>query len=271
MRNIGSGQYNLLLIDSNVISEIVHNGSVESSSFFNYSLKNDTIVCFSFYNVLEIRNGHHERWESFLDIFSKFPCAILKPFWQIILDELELYENESDELYPIFNHFSLLGKNSSYHFRTWVEKILELAEESLIYEQDIFLRAINYFNNRRDLSEQRVKKEFAKRMKIEKLSPTLLKKSELHTLYNDESLPSLQVMFQSFYHGYVYLKRDLLISDFNDIAIASCAPYIDALITEKYQSQLLIEILRKIKLSEIKSFKISSFFEGKEFPKISEK
>ena len=36
---------------------------------------------------------------------------------------------------------------------------------------------MDYFNSRRDLSKQRVKKEFAKRMQIEKLDPMLTKKS----------------------------------------------------------------------------------------------
>ncbi|WP_167630699.1 hypothetical protein, partial [Listeria valentina] len=225
MKTIGSEQYNLLLIDSNVISEIVYNGNIESSSFFNYSLENNAIICFSFYNVLEVRNGYQDRWERFLDIFSKFPCAILKPFWQILLDELEFYDSESGELYPIFNHFSLLENNSIYHFKTWIEEVLELGEESLKYEQEIFLKTVNYFNNRRGLSEQRVKKEFAKRMKIDKLSPILLKKSELGMLYDDEKLPSIHIMFQSFYHRYVHLNRETLISDINDIAINSSVPY----------------------------------------------
>ncbi|ECP1911570.1 hypothetical protein FYN87_04385 [Listeria monocytogenes] len=266
--NSGSAKYNLLLIDSNVISEIVHNGKVNSADFFKYAIENKTIVCFSFYNVMEIRNGHYERWGKFLDIFSKYPCAILKPFWQIIIEEIELYNNDSDELYPIFNHFSLLGRDSSYHFKTWIEEVLDLSKDSLKYEQDIFVKTMNYFNRRRDLSEKRVKKEFAKQMKIEKLDPVLAKKSVLDKLYNDDKLPSLRIMFASFYHRYTHLKRDLLISDINDIAINSCTPYMDAIITEKYQSQVLMEILRKMKLSNIKSFKVSAFFADKEFPKI---
>lgn len=272
MRTIGNGtnsKYNLLLIDSNVISEIVHNGNINSSAFFNYAIENKTVVCFSFYNVFEIRNGYHERWEKFLNIFSQYPCTILKPFWQIILDEIKLDGSESDEVYPIFNHFSLLGKDSSYHFKTWIEEVLDLAKDSLKYEQDIFVKTMNYFNNRRDLSEHRVKKEFAKRMKIEKLDPILAKKSLTNQLYDSVKFPSICVMFESFYHRYVHLKRDIKISDINDIAINSCIPYIDAIITEKYQSQVLKEILYKMKLSEIKSFKVSSFFEGKNFPVIS--
>ncbi|MBM6614583.1 hypothetical protein JTF06_06740 [Desemzia sp. RIT804] len=128
---------------------------------------------------------------------------------------------------------------------------------------------MNYFNNRRNLSEHRVKKEFAKRMQIEKLAPILAKKSVTNQLYNDVKFPSICVMFQSFYHRYVHLKRDIKISDINDIVTNSCTPYIAAIITEKYQSQVLIEILHKMKLSEIKSFKVSSFFEGKNFPVIS--
>ncbi|OOG26502.1 hypothetical protein BZK37_06725 [Enterococcus casseliflavus] len=64
------------------------------------------------------------------------------------------------------------------------------------------------------------------------------------------------------------MKRELKISDINDIVISACAPYIDAIITEKYQSQVLLETLRKMKLSKIKTFKVSSFFIGKDFPTI---
>lgn len=127
---------------------------------------------------------------------------------------------------------------------------------------------MDYFNSRRDLSEQRVKKEFAKRMQIEKLDPMLTKKSATNRLFEDMKLPSINVLFHSFYHRYTYLKRELKISDINDIAISACAPYIDAIITEKYQSQVLLETLRKMKLSKIKTFKVSSFFIGKDFPAI---
>ncbi|WP_195971631.1 hypothetical protein [Enterococcus gallinarum] len=272
MRTIGNRRYNLLFIDSNVISEIVHNGNINSSDFFNYSLENNAIVCFSFYNILEIRNGYKERWEKFLEFFSMFPCAVIKPYWQIILDEVDSYDKESGELYhelyPIFNHFSALGKNSTYHFKKWIDEVLDLAKDSLKYEQTIFMKTMNYFNSRRDLSEERVKKEFAKRMQIEKLDPMLMKKSTSNRLFENMKLPSINVLFYSFFHRYAYLKRELKISDINDIAISACTPYIDAIITEKYQSQVLLEILHKMKLSEIKIFKVSSFFIGKDFPAI---
>lgn len=120
-----------------------------------------------------------------------FPCAVLKPYWQIIVDEVDSYDKESDELYPIFNHFSALGKDSTYHFKKWIDEVLDLAKDSLKYEQTIFMKTMNYFNSRRDLSEQRVKKEFAKRMQIEKLDPVLTKKNEANRLFEDMKLPSI--------------------------------------------------------------------------------
>ena len=269
MRKIGSKEYNLLLIDSNVISEIVYNGNIVSSDFFNYALENNTVVCFSFYNVLELKNGYTERWEKFLDIFSKSPCAIAKPFWQIILEELEIYDNRVKDIYPLFNHFSLLGKGPSYNFKIWISEVLDLARDSLQYEQDVFLKTLDYFNGRRDLPEYRVKNEFAKKMKIEKLHPFLAKKSLAQEIFSDSNFPSIEIMFKAFYHRYVNLKRELLISDMNDIAISACIPYVDVFITEKYQTQLINEMLRRMETASVKCFKVSMFFKGRAFPSIS--
>lgn len=124
MIKIGNNDYNLFFIDSNVISELVFNGNIDQQTFFSYILNNQEIICFSIQNVLGIKNGYKERWESFVDIFSKFPCAITKPYGIIISEEVEIIKNIRKEIYPLFNHFSYLGKNSSYHFQDWIEKII---------------------------------------------------------------------------------------------------------------------------------------------------
>ena len=126
-------------------------------------IENQGVICFTFYNVLEIKNGYEERWDNFLEIFSLCPCAILKPFWSITFDEIEMFNNKTSNIYPIFTHFSILGKDDSYHFKKWIEEVLELAKSSLMYEQNLFRNTIEYFNSRRELSEIRVRKEFYKK------------------------------------------------------------------------------------------------------------
>ena len=81
-------------------------------------------------------------------------------------------------------------------------------------------------------------------------------------LHKSNDFQSIKIMYQSFFHRYKNWGRDLRISDINDIAINAVVPYIDITIPEKYQSQ----VLKEMKLQDIKSFRISDFFTGKVYP-----
>ncbi|MGF2054038.1 hypothetical protein [Vagococcus fluvialis] len=262
MVKINENEYKLVLIDSNVISEIIYNGNIDSPTFFNYIIENQAVICFTFYNVLEIKNGYNERWDKFVKIFSMYPCVILKPFWSITFDEIDMFKNKKTGIYPIFNHFSMLGKDDSYNFKKWIDEVLLLAEGSLAYEQNLFQDTIDYFNSRRELSEIRIRQEFYKKMKIDRLDSILKREITAERLHKSNDFQSIKIMYQSFFHRYKNLKRDLRISDMNDIAINAVVPYIDIIITEKYQSQ----VLKEMKLENSKSFRISDFFDGKEYP-----
>lgn len=97
-------------------------------------------------------------------------------------------------------------------------------------------------------------------MRIVNYDKLIYERNKKAPLYTDSDLPSVQMMLSSFYHRYSELKRNLSISDINDIVISSCAPYMDKIITEKYQAHIFNETLRKMNKKNIQCFKISKFF-----------
>lgn len=260
MHEINGNKYRLFILDTNFISELLLDQTVDAKKFLNYSLENKLILCFSFYNVMEIKKGYTERWKKFLDVFSMMPCVILRPYWMIIEEESTGNAN------PIFNHFSMLGKDSSYHFEAWINEVLEKTGEYLDLEQKHFENVMEFFNENKTLKNSDLEEKFISMLYIHKFYSYFNKNNNNLKSLIGTNMTSAQLMFKLFQKRYIGLNRDFLISDFNDIAIASAVPYVDGIITENFQAEMLKQILASMNLN-INIFRLKHF-KSQPFPKL---
>jgi hypothetical protein len=59
--------------------------------------------------------------------------------------------------------------------------------------------------------------------------------------------PGLQVMLYSQYYRLFYKSWNARESDVTDIMISSCCPYVDSVVTEKFQASVLAKIKKKVR------------------------
>ncbi len=86
------------------------------------------------------------------------------------------------------------------------------------------------------------------------VSTTLNKKEDI----DFNKFPALKVVLYSIYYRLYNPSWDKSLSDVNDILIMTAAPYVDVIITEKYQADIFDKISRLInKLSNVEIHKLS--------------
>ena len=73
---IGSNEYKLILLDTNIIRELLNFPSNTRKGFFHKAFLSETkyASCFSIYNVIELM-PYNDIFEKFVDIFSEIPCV----------------------------------------------------------------------------------------------------------------------------------------------------------------------------------------------------
>lgn len=78
---IGANNYNLILLDTNAIREIVTNTNMAGNGFLErfFSHSSDAYApCFSIYNAIELM-PYQDIFEKFLEFFSTIPCLMIFP------------------------------------------------------------------------------------------------------------------------------------------------------------------------------------------------
>jgi hypothetical protein len=89
---LNGNEYKLLLVDTNVLIEVSKKSSREFQNLIVWTTSEKFIICFSIFSLLEIRKSP-KRYRQFLELFSDFPCAILKSHEQLLTDEVSVYPN----------------------------------------------------------------------------------------------------------------------------------------------------------------------------------
>ncbi len=240
-------EYKLLLVDTNILSEVTKNRSNELNKFIQLIKAYNFAPCFSFQSVLEIKNsskgGNVDLYSNFLMLFSQIPCIMLYPYREITNQEIQkaLY-GDSIDIAKTMNAFSICGKDESYDFEKWVSKILNDLSPIIILEENEIVEAANEFQF------QRIK---AQKNHTRVLFPSFLKEffnaffyreapSLINNRHNVEDYPAIAMMGITKYDRIYNIKnRSVGVNDVNDIFISAYIPYMDAVIMENHQIDLL--------------------------------
>jgi hypothetical protein len=244
---IGSDEYNLILLDTNIIREILSFPTNTGKGFFLKAFLSETkyVPCFSIFNVIELM-PYNDIFEKFVALFSEIPCLMLFTAKQFIEAEYNAFINgECLQINnKLANAFTPVIDNESYNFRKFI---------NLIKKESTLMPAIqNEISNLPSIA-----KEWEKgRVNISKLNERLNEKdymkNEERTLLKDitnwgikpkveinfEKLPALRIMSYSQFMRVHLTQKEIKPNDVMDVLISSAIPYVDAVLTENYQADI---------------------------------
>ena len=111
--------YQLVLLDTNALSDIVKNKKNEGLEFVTKFNACCYAPCFTIYSLIEIRRNE-EAYKSFLKFFSVYPILMLKSHSVILEDEMAAYDTDKN-VSALLKDFSPYGKNQSYDLRHFID------------------------------------------------------------------------------------------------------------------------------------------------------
>jgi hypothetical protein len=250
--------YNLCLLDTNALSEIIKHPKVEGRGFVERFAPNSFAPCFTVYNLIELRRKKFI-FKAFVDFFSKYPCFLLKPYQMILNDEKKSCGNLST-VSPLMNAFSQLGPDSSYDFNNFVDKLF-LGEKMNRLEQNwrneesttlqVWLSRKRNFSPKRSVPNAVDADSYVKEAGLQCLiaSDPHWTRTQINNgrIPNINEFPSLKVMLYSQYYRLYDPDWVPKPQEVTDVMIMSAAPYMDVVITEAFQAEILKKVKNKVK------------------------
>jgi len=252
MINLNGTEYKLLLVDTNIISEVIKNEHQEFRTLMEWYTSQRIVICFSFFTILEIRKTP-ALYKQFLKLFSVIPCVFLKSHEQLLQDEVSCYPDYSN-INPVLLGFpSPLAK----------AKLHEVLEQA--FKDSQIIAREEYWNSSRESIVEGIKgliknfppkgdkytkkeiREFVRLAGLQQIGlrqPEFFKASENSRRVIDvNSFPSIKITSLVVFYKFYVDSRKPLISDAFDILIFSSIPYVDLVISEKH----LVSLIKKIK------------------------
>jgi hypothetical protein len=246
--------YQLVLLDTNALSDIAKNKKKEGLRFVTEFDAGGYAPCFTSYSLIEIRRNE-EAYKSFLKLFSVYPIFILKPHSVILEDEKAAYDTDKnvsallysfspshDLLHFIDIHFSKpenleLEKNWKEDERRIMESWLELKKNFKATSDDA---------NKED-AEKYVNKFLFEKL-CQRFPAFVRQELDKKIIPDSDKFPSLQAILYSQYYRIFDKNRNCTPSDVTDVRIMAASPYVDVIITENYQAELFKKFKAKVPL-----------------------
>lgn len=247
-------EYNLCLIDTNIISEISKNKLGERNKFFKHFLENSWAICITSGSLFEIRKSS-QVYKQFLEVFSIFPFFVLKPFINLFEEEKKVYETK-EKLSPIQLSISFANKNPKLQLKGFMQElfsrneVIESEKMRRIDETQVLNNWLSRKKNFNPESEPANSKD-ADRYVKEALIQTIIKldidlgsnfiseKIEKKEEIEFEKFQSVMIMLYSQYYRLYDSGWKSAPQEVTDIEIMAAVPYMDVVITENFQAEIL--------------------------------
>lgn len=247
-----SGQtYDLTLLDTNALSEIVKRPEQERLGFLKFLGSRSIAPCFTPYNLAELYQAP-EVLERFLDLFSEIPVFMTYP-WEMVLDrEMQLLDG-GEPVNPLLNAFTPNGPDPSYDLRGTVESALDDPEtRRAIAAGDYHAAAMHILGS---WLEQKDNFEPTRPVPNADDARRYVEEAGFHTLCglrpewvqsklddgvvpSAHDLPSLATMLYSQYWRFWDPSWEPAAGEVRDIQIMAVAPHMDVVVTEKRQAEI---------------------------------
>lgn len=250
------GTYKLCLLDTNALSEIVKYPTVEGRGYIELYPPTDYIPCFTVYNLVELRRNT-EIFQKFIKFFSIYPSFITKPF-QIVLDEEIKSEGRASVNNILSYAFTSFGSNAS-NFQSFIEDLFSTPEMEALEKEwrtrdqniiDTWLSNKANFIPTNSVPNTRDADRFVNEATVStlcQLHPTVVQRGiETNTIPQSLRFPSMQIMLYSQYFRIFDPTWKANDQEATDVCITACAPYVDAIVTEKFQAEIYKKVQRKV-------------------------
>jgi hypothetical protein len=256
---LNGNPYRLCLLDTNAISEMVKNPKREFANFQNWALREKPtyISAISPFSILELRQ-RRDVYNKFLEIFSIWPCAIVKGDSQLIEEELSQYPDPSPIIPIAFNCVGILQSPEQR-----LDKVLDLVFNPInnqIFEQkwiegrqksvDDIASFVKYYPPENGKYTSLEIRTFLFATVVQhiyfKNRPFLEKLQKENNGIEIDAFPSIKMMLYTLFYKFYVDKRKYEPGDALDIIISSSTPYMDAIVTERHQA----EVIKKIKTQD---------------------
>ncbi len=252
MLEINGTKYQIILLDTNIVSETLKYKNTIGNRVIDFIYK-QSIPCFSPVTLKELKSVP-KTYNAFFDIFNILPSILIKDYHQLAEEELRVYKG-SNKVNPFI---ATIFKNPFEKININIRKICNsffTPEFMTQFENDkksILTSILNLKPNYPSNGKAYTKKE------IDFFIFAVV--TQLITLYNYKfaraivdsgnfinlkKFPSIQTIAAfAFYKFYISNRRPRL-SDIPDLMISSAYPYVDVVITEKNQAELLRQIKKR--------------------------
>lgn len=260
-------EYQLLLLDTNVLSNIVKNKNHEFENLIQRFLCNNYVLCFSFQSIIEIRKsslgGREELYKSFIELFSNVPCLMVYPYRQITNQEIEnfILRKSSIDFNKALNAFSPLGKDDSYIFDKWVDRVIgELESTIKIEEKEIIDTASTWNLEKTSLKRRHQLMLYPQFEKLFFRNFFATEKPEINSMiYSPNDFPAVKAMCITKYDRMFKMNKAINVNDVYDVIISAAIPYMDAVIMEKHQIDVLRQNQSKLsQLGKVKRYTLAN-------------
>jgi hypothetical protein len=252
-------KYKLALLDTNIIQKLVSDPSfarkLQERFFVQQPL---SIFCLSFDNVIELRNKRRtdnariDIYECFVTYFSKIPCMLFFPYRCLFQEELSVaIQNTTLQISKnIANVFIPDETKIEYNLKKWLEyaflanncQLVTIIQEEV---KEMPNTASCWMKQR---SQQPLNaSKFGELLKTQEESIVLsfLSCCGINTDGVDfKRFPAARTMLFSQSQRVHFTKKHLVSNDVMDVFISAYAPYVDVVITEKYQADVYMKAKR---------------------------
>lgn len=267
---LGKNDYKLILLDTNALREIVTNANMCGKGFLEKFFMGYHLYapCFSIYNAVELM-PYQDIFNKFLDFFSFIPCLMFFPAKSIILEEYKYYQHNQplQITNQIANAFSPVIDNDSYNCRKFFVKLIHNKELIRTIENEILglsETALTWQRQRENAAQLLTQMGYPLNMIDEKYykfneNETIEKDLKNWDIKSEKAIdisrfPSLRIMAYSQFNRVYLTKKEIKPNDVMDITINCVVPYVDAVITESFQANVLNKA--KSFIPQIKSLEV---------------
>lgn len=250
---LGEREVPLCLLDTNAVSEMVNHPEGAGRNFLSWAMQSlQHVPCFSPFTLLELRQSPSV-FKRFIEMFRVLPCVLLKGYDQLFEEEIETYPDPRG-IDPCALAFTPLGGlgNHLENLPALLDspEIIELERHWNEGRQEILDGMISLVPNYPPDGNSYSRSEILGFIEIAGFSQIGLRHRQFaeavlaqERAVNMDAFPSLKASLYTVFHKfYVDKNRKGSRSDAFDILISAGAPYVEAIVTERHQA----DVLRKV-------------------------
>lgn len=246
-------EYRLCLLDTNALSVLVNRPKEVGRGFLEKFPPDSWVPCWTLYNLIELRQASHayQRW---LDFFSVYPSFVLKRWETLVCGEVANYESGAN-VSPLLSGFSSNRTPSKSSLREFINHLfsdpeLRKIEKRWVLESEAILE--EWRKSRGNFIASRTgpnANDAEKYVESGAFDYLCFNHGDWISPYAKRGIapdpgrfPSLSAMLYSQYYRLHDPRREMAPSDVTDIRIMAAAPYMEAIVTENFQAEVLKKI-----------------------------